>query len=192
MIAGLDEAGRGAWAGPVVAAAVILRPHSGIPGVDDSKKLSPAQRDSLFKVIHEQALCTGVGFVAHDVIDRINILQASLLAMQQALKNLQHQPNFLLIDGCQGLAVNIPQKTLIAGDALSQSIGAASIIAKVTRDRMMVELEKQFPQFKFSRHKGYGTRQHQQELGEHGILPIHRKSYKPITKFCVNSQNQEG
>lgn len=179
-ICGLDEAGRGAWAGPVFAAAVILKPHQIIPQVDDSKKLTPQKREELFEVICEKALAFCIEKVFPQEIDRINILNASLLAMKKAIEGLPQKPDYLLIDGNQGVKISIPQKKLIKGDSLSLSIGAASILAKVARDRYMVKLEKEFPQFKFSIHKGYGTSLHHQELKKHGPSDCHRKSFEPV------------
>lgn len=179
-VCGLDEAGRGAWAGPVVAAAVVLKPGIQLPEVDDSKKISPKKRELLFDVICESAVSFGIGCVAHEIIDQINILEASHLAMRQAVAKLSIKPDYLLVDGNQGIGMNIPQKLLVKGDSASLSIAAASILAKVTRDRMMNDYEKQFPQFKFSVHKGYGTQLHQDEIEKYGILPCHRKSFAPI------------
>ncbi len=179
-VAGLDEVGRGCWAGPVVAAAVILKPYTSIPEVDDSKKIKPQKREELFDRISSQALAYAVSFVSVEEIDRINILEASKKAMCQALAQLSVTPDYLLVDGNQGLGVNTPQKLIIKGDSLSISIGAASIIAKVTRDRFMVNLEKEFPQFSFAKHKGYGTALHQKEIEQFGITEYHQKSFAPI------------
>lgn len=179
-ICGLDEAGRGAWAGPVFAAAVILKPHQIIPEVDDSKKLTPQKREELFKIICEKALAFCIEKVFPQEIDQINILNASLLAMKKAIEGLSQNPDYLLIDGEQGVKISIPQKALVKGDSLSLTIGAASILAKVARDHYMTELEKEFPQFKFSVHKGYGTPQHHQELKTHGPAECHRKSFAPV------------
>lgn len=179
-VAGLDEVGRGCWAGPVVAAAVVLKPYTSIPEVDDSKKIKPQKREELFDRISSQALAYAVSFVSVEEIDGINILEASKKAMCQALAQLSVTPDYLLVDGNQGLGVNTPQKLIIKGDSLSVSIGAASIIAKVTRDRFMVNLEKEFPQFSFAKHKGYGTTLHQKEIEQFGITEYHRKSFAPI------------
>ncbi len=179
-VAGLDEAGRGALAGPVVAAAVVLKPGSTIPGVDDSKKLTPKKREILFDVICHEALSYGVGIVSSRVIDDINILKASLSAMVQAVSCLNVVPDMLLVDGNQKVNLTIPQKTLVQGDHLSLSIGAASILAKVTRDRLMTDLEAEHVHFRFSQHKGYGTQTHLNEIKTHGVLPIHRRSFEPI------------
>ncbi len=179
-VAGLDEAGRGALAGPVVAAAVVFNPGTIISEIDDSKKLSPKKREVLFDVICQKALAYYVAEVSPQIIDQINILQASLQAMLDCVVALKLCPHYLLIDGNQGLKTKIPQKLLVKGDSLSQSIGAASILAKVTRDRLMCAYEKQYPQFSFSLHKGYGTRLHHQELETYGPLPIHRFTFAPV------------
>lgn len=180
FVAGLDEAGRGALAGPVVAAAVIFKPNTFIPEINDSKKILPEKRELLFDVICREAESFGIGCIGVAQIDEQNILQASLAAMREALLQLPHKPDYLLIDGNRGIGVSIPQKLLIKGDGRSMSIGAASILAKVTRDRMMREMEKEYPQFKFSKHKGYGTEEHHQELKKFGVLPCHRRSFEPV------------
>lgn len=184
-VAGLDEAGRGAWAGPVVAAAVVLKPGTFIEGVDDSKKLSPTQRERLFQVIQNEAAAFAVAVISSEIIDSINILQASLLAMREAVDKLATRPGTLLIDGNQGIATDIPQKTLISGDSLSMSIGAASILAKVTRDRIMVGLETDYPHFHFAGHKGYGTRAHLGEIQKNGVQDCHRKSFDPMKTLLM-------
>lgn len=179
-MAGLDEAGRGAWVGPVVAAAVIFHPFKNYPEIDDSKKLSPQKREFLYDLICREALAFGVGVISSSTIDEVNILQATLLAMKEAVEKLQRKPEFLLIDGNAGINISIPQKTIVKGDANSLSIGAASILAKVTRDRLMCDLGKAHPQFQFSKHKGYGTTQHRREIQEHGLISEHRKSFEPM------------
>lgn len=188
-VAGLDEAGRGALAGPVVAAAVVFKPGAHFPQINDSKKLTPKVRDELFDFIVSQAEAYAIGIVSSEIIDSINILQASLLAMKNAAEQLKVKSDFLLIDGNQGVPVSIPQKTLVKGDSLSMSIGAASILAKVTRDRLLCEYEKAYPQFKFSVHKGYGTRQHHRELMQYGVLPIHRQTFEPV-RLTVLASNK--
>ncbi len=180
IIAGVDEAGRGCLAGPVVAAAVILNPQDSIKGLKDSKMLSARERDRLFDEISSRALAAGVGIVGPDEIDRINILQASLLAMRIAVDELKVRPMQILIDGDQPIEHSIPQKVVVKGDKISNSIAAASIIAKVTRDRLMCDLEKKYPAFKFSVHKGYGTELHLAELAQHGPTPIHRKTFRGV------------
>lgn len=182
-IAGLDEAGRGAWAGPVVAAAVIFKPYTELPSIDDSKKVSPGKREILFDLILETAVVYHIGIIDSDKIDEVNILEASVLAMQEAVGGLSIAPSFLLIDGNRGIGLPIPQKVLVKGDARSMTIGAASILAKVSRDRLMAKLESSYPLFQFSRHKGYGTKVHQAELAKHGPTPIHRFSFEPV-RLC--------
>ncbi|MDD2851746.1 MAG: ribonuclease HII [Desulfuromonadaceae bacterium] len=176
-VAGIDEAGRGPLAGPVMAAAVILPHDLTIRGVDDSKKLSPAKRERLFDVIMTQALSVGIGVMTETDIDRINILQATRGAMLAAVNNLSLQPNFLLIDGISTIDSTIPQKTIKKGDSLSLSIAAASIIAKVTRDRFMVEMDEQYPGYGFAGHKGYGSASHLDAIKRLGPSPIHRLTF---------------
>lgn len=179
-VAGIDEAGRGALAGPVVAAAVILPAEGDFGAVDDSKKLTPAQRDDLFDLIMGQALAVGVGICDHNVVDRINILQATLEAMKLAVMDLTIEPDFLLIDGISAPPVPIQCRTIKQGDAASLSIAAASIIAKVTRDRMMCELCETYPQYGFRVHKGYGSRAHLEAIAHHGPCDIHRKTFRGV------------
>jgi ribonuclease HII len=179
-IAGVDEAGRGCLAGPVVAAAVILPRGLDIPGLDDSKKLTEKERDRLFGEISQLAVATAVGVVSHDEIDRINILQASLCAMRVAVDGLSVVPEHLLIDGHIPIGHAIPETAIKKGDVLSRLVAAASVIAKVTRDRMMAEMEGRYPQFKFSVHKGYGTALHMEELRRHGPTPIHRMTFRGV------------
>ena len=159
-VAGIDEAGRGPLAGPVVAAAVIFPQEVWIHGVDDSKKLSPDRRAELFDIIRECAVSTGIGIVPHDVIDEVNIYQATMRAMAEAVAQLNPVPQHLLIDGPRYTRSVIPFTAIIDGDALCFSIAAASIIAKVTRDRIMAEFDKEFPHYGFAKHKGYGTKDH--------------------------------
>lgn len=181
-VCGVDEAGRGPWAGPVVAAAVILDPLKIPAGLNDSKKLSEAKREALFDPIAASAQI-GVGIVDAREIDRINILQATYLAMQLAVGNLPTQPGLALIDGNRAPPLSIRVQTIIGGDAKSLSIAAASIIAKVTRDRIMHDLHKQFPHYGFASHKGYGTAFHAEALQQHGVCTAHRMSFKPIAKL---------
>ena len=179
-IAGIDEVGRGPLAGPVVAAAVIL-PRQGInQELFDSKKLSPKKRDDLYGVILSEALGVGVGIVGQKTIDLLNILEATLEAMALAVKGLGIPPDFLLIDGLQGPRLPIPQKPIPKGDQLSNSISAASIIAKVTRDRMMEDYHQKYPQYNFAKHKGYGTKEHLRAIQEHGICELHRKTFRGV------------
>jgi len=179
-VAGVDEAGRGCLAGPVVAAAVIFSPKVLIPGVNDSKKLSPKNRDALYPLIISNAMSYGVGIVEPQEIDKINILQASRKAMLLAIKALNPFPDVVLVDGRDALDLQCPQQPIIDGDALSHCIAAASIIAKVTRDRMMHALQQEFPNFGFANHKGYGTKAHLDEINRFGPTPIHRRSFKGV------------
>lgn len=187
FIAGIDEAGRGAWAGPVAAAAVIFAPGVVIDGVDDSKKLSPKRREKLFTEIRNRCVACGVALIEPEVIDRVNISEATKQAMLAAISQLHPLPDFLLIDGNFRLPTPLGQMSVIDGDQKSFSIAAASILAKVTRDRFMTELAQKYPKFGFERHKGYGTKIHLQSLKDHGILPIHRRSYKPVQEFAEKS-----
>ncbi|MBU1487057.1 ribonuclease HII [bacterium] len=182
LIGGIDEAGRGPLAGPVVACCLIMPLKTQIDGIRDSKKLSPKKRGSLSSKIKEIALDFSFGVVSEGVIDKINILRATLLAMQKAAEGLSHAPHFLLIDGNQAPAVDIPLRAIIKGDALSYSIACASILAKVERDRMMVAYDEQFPVYGFARHKGYPTRQHIKALKKYGPCRIHRTSFGPVRK----------
>jgi ribonuclease HII len=178
-IAGVDEVGRGPLAGPVVAAAVIFPKEFFMDGVDDSKKLSAKKREELFTVISQQALSIGVGIIDHKEIDRINILQATHLAMRTALENLTVKPEFILVDGNSFNHDTLQYQNIVGGDAKSFTIAAASIIAKVTRDRLMCKFDASFPQYGFARHKGYGTRQHIEAIRMYGVCEIHRKSFHP-------------
>lgn len=183
IIAGIDEAGRGPLAGPVVSSAVILPDSFTIPGITDSKKLSPKKREILFKEIYANAASIGVGIVEPGEIDRMNILQASLYSMSLAVKDLDIQPEYLLIDGKFTIPSDIPQEPIIKGDSLSISIGAASIIAKVTRDRIMHEYHEKYPEYGFDRHKGYPTKAHKQAVAEFGPCPIHRRTFKGVKEY---------
>ncbi|NOX97682.1 MAG: ribonuclease HII [Nitrospirae bacterium] len=180
-VAGVDEAGRGPLAGPVVAAAVILPLDIFLPGLDDSKKLSPQKREEIFFKIWREAGAIGVGIVSEIVIDRINILQATYLAMRQAVTKLPVSPDCLLVDGMTTIPdLNTFQVAIVKGDSLSISVAAASIVAKVTRDRIMVEKDKHFPQYGFAKHKGYGTKVHLKALDKYGACSLHRRSFKPV------------
>ena len=178
QIAGIDEAGRGALAGPVIAAAVILPINCGIKGLRDSKQLSPKQRASLFNEIHDVAVSIGVGSVNHRLIDRLNVLQATLLAMREAVEKLTPSPDYLLVDGLNLPDAGIAGEAIPKGDSKSYSIAAASIVAKITRDRRMVELDRTYPNYGFSQHKGYPTSQHRQAISEFGASDIHRRTFK--------------
>ena len=179
-IAGVDEAGRGPLAGPVVAAAVLFPKGMIIDGVDDSKKCTAKQREILFTTIMEQAMSIGVGIVDHDVIDRINILQATILAMRKSIENLKIQPEYSIIDGNSFKHETLKFQNIIRGDEKSFTIAAASIVAKVTRDRMMRDIDLRFPQYGFAQHKGYGTRRHIEAIRTYGLCEIHRRSFHPV------------
>ncbi len=184
-IAGLDEAGRGPLAGPVVAAAVILPPGERYPGITDSKKLKPADRERGFDLIRERALAFAVSEVSCEEIDEHNILVASRKAMERAVRDLSLPPGFLLIDGIVPLETDIPQKCIKKGDRRSLSVAAASILAKVTRDRLMEAYHEQYPQYNFSKNKGYGTREHLEALQLHGTCPIHRRSFRGVKELLA-------
>ncbi len=177
FIAGLDEAGRGPLAGPVVAAAVILGKDTLIPGVNDSKKLSEAKRDYLYHQIMEKAFSVGIGIVEHDIIDKVNILNATYMAMKAAISKLTAKPDILLLDAVTLKDVAVPQIPIIKGDSLSLSIAAASIIAKVERDRIISQYDEIYPGYEFKKHKGYGTKQHIENIKKLGLLPIHRRTF---------------
>jgi ribonuclease HII len=182
-IAGIDEAGRGPLAGPVVSAAVILPKNFAVADVVDSKKLTIKKRVRLYEEIYTHAVSVGVGIVDSVEIDRINILKASLLAMSMAAGNLRPQPEYLLIDGPFSISSELPQKPIVKGDALSISIAAASIVAKVTRDRLMEEYHKYYPQFGFFQHKGYPTRAHKEAIRKFGYCPIHRQTFRGVKEY---------
>ncbi|MGT2924149.1 ribonuclease HII [Streptococcus caviae] len=182
-IAGIDEVGRGPLAGPVVAAAVILPPNCKIRGLNDSKKIPKSKHEAIYNDIVKNALAIGLGTKSNDVIDQINIYEATKLAMLEALGKLSVQPQHLLIDA-MALEIGIPQTSLIKGDAKSLSIAAASIVAKVTRDRMMAAYDREFPGYGFVQNAGYGTKEHLKGLQERGITPIHRQSFEPIKSMA--------
>ena len=184
LICGIDEAGRGPWAGPVVAAAVVLDPQSIPPGLNDSKKLNEAKREILFDEIMSSAK-VGVGIGGEARIDRDNILASTMWAMAEAVRALDHQPDFALVDGNRAPTLSCPVQTIVRGDARSLSIAAASIIAKVTRDRIMIKLDQEFPAYGFARHKGYGTAAHHAALQQLGACIHHRKSFAPIAKLSA-------
>jgi ribonuclease HII len=177
-IAGIDEAGRGPLAGPVIAAAVILPPDYEDPEINDSKKLSPRQRERLYEVIQRDAVAIGIGVVEAPVIDAVNILQATLTAMKEAALGLIPPPDYLLIDGLNRISVAIPQESIVRGDGRSISVASASIVAKVSRDRIMEMYHRQFPQYNFLRNKGYGTREHREAITKYGRCKIHRSSFR--------------
>ena len=180
-ICGVDEAGRGPLAGPVCAAAVILPAHLEIPGLNDSKKLTDKKRRELFPIIKEQAIAYGIGLASHEEIDEINILQATFLAMQRAIDQLEGKAEFALIDGNREKDFGLPVMTVVKGDSRSASIAAASILAKVTRDDILEEQAKLYPQYGFDIHKGYGTKAHYEALRTYGPSPIHRMTF--LKKF---------
>jgi ribonuclease HII len=176
-VAGVDEAGRGPLAGPVVAAAVVLAPDRRVRGVADSKVLPPDRREELFALIHERAVAIGVGIVDHLTIDRINILEATRVAMSQALAALTLVPQLVITDFVSLRSVPCPQRNLVDGDARCASVAAASIVAKVTRDRLMREADQTYPEYGFARHKGYATPEHIAAIDRHGLCPLHRRSF---------------
>ena len=184
LICGTDEAGRGPLAGPVVAAAVILPKNMIIEGVNDSKQLTEKKREELFDIINEKALAVGISFIDNKKIDEINILEASRLAMMTAIKNLKIKPDYVLSDAMK-MNIDIPVKPIIKGDALSINIAAASIIAKVSRDRFMDEMDLKYPNYGFKRHKGYPTKDHIEAIKKYGITDIHRLTFKPIKTMLV-------
>lgn len=178
LVCGIDEAGRGPLAGPVFAACVVLPDGLEIEGLNDSKKLTEKKREKLFDIICESALDYGIGSSSEEEIDEINILQATFLAMKRALDNLKTlRPDIAIVDGNRAPDLGIEVRTLIKGDALSPSVAAASILAKVSRDRYLYELDKQYPEYQFARHKGYGTKLHYEMLDTYGVSPVHRKSF---------------
>lgn len=176
-IGGIDEAGRGPLAGPVVAAVVVFKPNTKIEGINDSKKLSEAKREELFDIIKEQALDYGIGIVNNEEIDEFNILNATYMAMKKALNCLEKTPDYLLIDAATIPGIDTTQKPIIKGDSKSISIAAASILAKVTRDNIMYHYEDVYSGYGFKSHKGYGTKEHYEAIEKQGICPIHRKSF---------------
>lgn len=180
LIAGIDEAGRGPLAGPVVVASVMLPMGCYLPQLNDSKKLSSKQREALYDQIYEIAVAISSVTISHEIIDKVNIYQATVQGMYQSLAALEPLPHAVLIDAVKLPKLEIPTRSLIGGDALSASIGAASIIAKVSRDRLMMEYDKQYPEYGFAKHKGYGTAEHLTALHQYGPCPIHRRTFEPI------------
>ena len=180
-ICGVDEAGRGPLCGPVVAAAVILPKHGCIEGVNDSKKISEKKREKLYDDIMKGAIAVGIGISDVDVIEKVNILNATKIAMKKAIESLSIKPDYVLIDGNQKIDIDILQETVVSGDAKSESIASASIIAKVTRDRMLRKFDEMYPEYGFAKHKGYGTKAHIEAIKKYGLTPIHRQSF--CTKF---------
>ncbi|HHR6129560.1 TPA: ribonuclease HII [Providencia alcalifaciens] len=182
LIAGVDEVGRGPLVGAVVTAAVILDPNNPISGLADSKKLSEKKREKLFDEIKDKALCWCIGRAEPEEIDQLNILHATMLAMQRAVEGLSIQPEFVLVDGNRCPKLTMPSQAVVKGDSLVQEISAASILAKVVRDREMVELDKAFPEYGFAKHKGYPTAYHLEKLAEFGATEFHRKSFAPVRR----------
>ncbi len=182
MIAGVDEAGRGPLAGPVVAAAVILPQGIELEGVRDSKKMTAKAREEAFLVINRQALGCGIGVVSHGHVDKFNVLRASLEAMRRAVLALDPQPEFLLVDGINSVPIQIPQRCLKKGDQISKSISAASVVAKVYRDRIMDSYHERYPAYGFAKHKGYGTQRHLETLEKFGPCPVHRLTFKGVLR----------
>ena len=189
LVAGVDEAGRGPLAGSVVAAAVILPENHKIVGLDDSKKLSEKKREFLFDQILEAAVDYSISEANVEEIDRLNILHASMLAMKRAIESLHISPDHVLVDGNRCPDIAIPATAVVGGDQLESCISAASILAKVTRDRQMRELDKRFPQYGFAKHKGYPTKQHREMLEIHGVTPSHRMSFSPVKKALPATKN---
>jgi ribonuclease HII len=180
LVAGVDEAGRGPLAGPVVAGAVIIAPDRRIKGLADSKILTPEQREALFHIISERAVAIGIGIVDHETIDRINILQATRLAMAEALARLTVQPGLVITDFVALRDLACPQRNLVDGDARCATVAAASIVAKVTRDRLMLDADRRFPEYGFARHKGYATPEHLAALDRWGPCPLHRRTFAGV------------
>ena len=183
-VAGVDEAGRGPLAGPVVAAAVILPEHFDLPGLNDSKQISEKKRNQLYPLIHEQALAVGIGVSRALEIDRINILQATLTGMVRAIERLPVQPDLLLVDGVTRVPLTVDQQTLKKGDSRSLSIAAASVVAKVVRDRIMLAYDRLFPEYGFSRHKGYGSQRHRDAVARYGPCVCHRRTFAGVREHC--------
>ena len=180
VIAGVDEVGVAPLAGPVVAAAVILPPEVRLPHLDDSKRLTPEQREALYALVVERAEAWAVGIATVEEIDRVNVLQATRLAHRRAILSLTRRPALILVDGRYPADVPLPQLVIVDGDATCAPIAAASVVAKVSRDRLMVELAARYPEYGFARHKGYGTRAHLDAIARHGLTPIHRRSFLPV------------
>jgi ribonuclease HII len=189
-IAGIDEAGRGPLAGPVVAAACIIPPEVFLPGINDSKLLTPKKRAELFDLIlKDPRILYGIGIISHEIIDEINIYQATIKAMCKAVKQLSTKPDYLLVDGMHLPQAKIPSLRIVMGDSKSQSIGAASVIAKETRDKLMIKHHKKWPHYGFDQHKGYGTPAHLKALKLHGPCPIHRMSFEPVKNSRIIEKN---
>ena len=189
LIGGIDEVGRGPLVGPVVAACVILPLNYQLEGLTDSKKLSEKKREQFYEILKKEALSIGVGIVSAEKIDEVNIYEATKLAMQDAIKNCALKPEYLLIDAMK-LDTSIPSNSIIKGDSKSLSIAAASVIAKVTRDRMLIELDKKYPMYDFKHNKGYPTKKHLEAINQFGIIDLHRKSYAPVKEYLERMKNE--
>lgn len=189
LIGGIDEVGRGPLVGPVVAACVILPLNYQLEGLTDSKKLSEKKREQFYEILKKEALSIGVGIISAEKIDEVNIYEATKLAMQDAIKNCALKPEYLLIDAMK-LDTSIPSNSIIKGDSKSLSIAAASVIAKVTRDRMLIELDKKYPMYDFKHNKGYPTKKHLEAINQFGIINLHRKSYAPVKEYLERIKNE--
>lgn len=190
LIGGIDEVGRGPLVGPVVTACVILPEDFALDGLTDSKKLSEKKRDAFYDIIMEKAISVGIGIMDEDVIDKVNIYEATKLAMYQAVDNMSVKPDYVLIDAMKLDKLDVPSTSIIKGDLKSITISAASVIAKVTRDRMMYELDKKYPMYKFAKNKGYPTKDHIEAIVKYGILKEHRKTFKPVTEHVNRIYNK--
>ncbi len=190
LIGGIDEVGRGPLVGPVVTACVILPEDFVLDGLTDSKKLSEKKRDMFYDIIMEKAISVGIGIMDEDVIDKVNIYEATKLAMYQAVDNMSVKPDYILIDAMKLDKLDVPSTSIIKGDLKSITISAASVIAKVTRDRMMYELDKKYPMYKFAKNKGYPTKDHIEAIVKYGILKEHRKTFKPVTEHVNRIYNK--
>ena len=190
LIGGIDEVGRGPLVGPVVTACVILPEDFVLDGLTDSKKLSEKKRDMFYDIIMEKAISVGIGIMDEDVIDKVNTYEATKLAMYQAVDNMSVKPDYILIDAMKLDKLDVPSTSIIKGDLKSITISAASVIAKVTRDRMMYELDKKYPMYKFAKNKGYPTKDHIEAIVKYGILKEHRKTFKPVTEHVNRIYNK--
>lgn len=190
LIGGIDEVGRGPLVGPVVTACVILPEDFALDGLTDSKKLSEKKRDAFYDIIMEKAISVGIGIMDEDVIDKVNIYEATKLAMYQAVDNMSVKPDYILIDAMKLDKLDVPSTSIIKGDLKSITISAASVIAKVTRDRMMYELDKKYPMYKFAKNKGYPTKDHIEAIVKYGILKEHRKTFKPVMEHVNRIYNK--
>ena len=187
LIGGIDEVGRGPLVGPVVAACVILPLNYELPGLNDSKKLTEKRREEFYKILMQDAISIGIGIIDEKIIDEVNIYEATKLAMKDAINNCQIKPEHVLIDAMK-LGIDIPSTSIIKGDAKSLSIAAASVIAKVTRDHMLIELDKTYPMYDFKHNKGYPTKKHVEAIYKYGITPFHRKTFSPVKEYLNNKE----